>query len=346
MADKKLVKAAEDLNELFFEEGDEQRINTKLKDPKLKAAIAEACKLFDDGDAVSDATKKVIESLLSENVDLFSDKATTALNKILKIEIPEDDDEDEEEEGVEEEEDDNEIEDEEEEEDEDDEEEEPVKKGKGKKKPAPEPEDEEEDEEDEEETPKKKSSKKTSVPAKKSSKKVEVDDDEDEEEADDEEEEDDLLDQVKSAKKLNDLKALVKSEKVFKTLKSDLDEYKGFDGLKELRADMIEIIGDEDSTPKKSAKKVAAPVKKEKSAKKSSTERTEWGHAVGSQAGNIDEVLLANIGKSITCETIAKKAKVSNGRVQLHVNHLIKEKGATIVISKSDEGEKLYKVKK
>jgi len=71
------------------------------------------------------------------------------------------------------------------------------------------------------------------------------------------------------------------------------------------------------------------PKKKKATAKKSSVEKTAWGHVVGKQAGDIDTLIIE--GQSTLAE-IAEKLSIKVSRVKSHTYHLTKKKGVEISI--------------
>jgi hypothetical protein len=89
MKKEDLIKAANELNDLFFEAGDPQKINVESAEKILKSGIAKSCKLLENGDQVSDTVKKILKGLIDENI--YSDLALQQLDDVLGIKIHDDD---------------------------------------------------------------------------------------------------------------------------------------------------------------------------------------------------------------------------------------------------------------
>jgi outer membrane biosynthesis protein TonB len=99
-------------------------------------------------------------------------------------------------------------------------------------------------------------------------------------------------------------------------------------------------VKEEKAKPEKKEKK-EKPEKKEKKPKKE-FEKTELGHRVGSQAGNIDESLLANKGKKISIDDVMKDTGLSKARVRSHFYHLEKNRGLDLHIVEDKEAKTLF----
>ncbi|MFX1537626.1 MAG: hypothetical protein ACFFDI_25800 [Promethearchaeota archaeon] len=93
MKERDLIKAAEDLNDLFFEEGDKNAIDTEADIDEVKLSIATVCELLgeekdvDDSELIKDTTIDAIQFLVDEEPDLFSEKAMKKVVNILGLEI-------------------------------------------------------------------------------------------------------------------------------------------------------------------------------------------------------------------------------------------------------------------
>jgi hypothetical protein len=57
----------------------------------------------------------------------------------------------------------------------------------------------------------------------------------------------DVLEMVQSAKKLADLKVIVNEEEIFAPLREHLDDYQGLAGPRELKKEMLKLVGDENA---------------------------------------------------------------------------------------------------
>lgn len=180
---------------------------------------------------------------------------------------------------------------------------------------ADEPEDDEEDDEDEEEEDEK--------PAPKSKKKKKS---EPAPEKDEMPEEDvaELPAYVDETTKMADLKTIVEEYDEFKKLRKNLDEYKGLSGTRELKAAMQEIVG-----------KPEAKAKKKKAAKKSTVEKSRYGHRKGSFAALLDELVYNGTTEEEVIETVQtefpdKSEENIKGRFKSHVSYLGRVRGITV----------------
>jgi outer membrane biosynthesis protein TonB len=98
----------------------------------------------------------------------------------------------------------------------------------------------------------------------------------------------------------------------------------------------------DEPTPAEKPEKKAKPAKETKPKTESNRggERTELGHAVNSQAGKIDEVLLKYRGKALEVATISEESGCTPARIKSHLKHLetkgynIKIEGNTILFKK------------
>ena len=63
----------------------------------------------------------------------------------------------------------------------------------------------------------------------------------------------------------------------------------------------------------------------------SSAGKTEFGHKVGSQAGDIDELILKT-KKAMSIAEMAKALNLTEGRVDSHIKHLKRDKGVEFVV--------------
>ena len=155
---------------------------------------------------------------------------------------------------------------------------------------------------------------------------------------------------------LKELKDFVKNNKEFKAITPNLASFKTSDDLQsEIDELMVElkpattkatlskkatVIGKGKEAPVKEAKKV---IEKEKEVtKKSSGEKTKLGHKVGSQAGNIDDVLVANKAKFTSEKELVKAAKVDAARFKGHVKWLVSKENHEIK-TKDEDGTTMYR---
>jgi len=126
-------------------------------------------------------------------------------------------------------------------------------------------------------------------------------------------EDDDLVDQIKAAKKLDQLKDIAEDNKEFKSLLPDLDDYKGLNGVKDLRADMLDLLEEEDEpAPKKSKAKVKdeEPEEEEKPKRRSSEKKTSSKKRGSLTADRIEFLTpLIESGKYTKSELIEKALK-------------------------------------
>jgi len=131
----------------------------------------------------------------------------------------------------------------------------------------------------------------------------------------------DLAKLVNGTKKLKDLKALVESHDEFAPLRDSLDSYSGLHGPRRLKGDMLGCLGMGKERLEGNRPAKAAGGGKKKGGR--GGEKTPLGHTVGSQAGNIDLVLL-DTGVCLSIEQIAEKLSISKHRVKSHIVHLRK----------------------
>ena len=190
------------------------------------------------------------------------------------------------------------------------------------------------DDDEEEEKPKaKKDEKKSDKKAKdKKSSKAKDDDDED---SDDDESDDDDDEEEEKPKKGKGKKDEKKSDKkpAKKSAKDDDDDE------------------DDDEDDEKPKGKKPAKKDEKKSDKKggrgvpggpnANKPKTQWGHLVGSQAGDIDELLESGETLTKMSKKLAKKAGKDEDwakkRIESHVKHLEKDKGLTIKFSEKND---------
>lgn len=71
-----------------------------------------------------------------------------------------------------------------------------------------------------------------------------------------------LVDQVQKARKLDDLRALCESNDEFQSLQDKLDDYKGLEGTRQLKADMYKALGVEPPKPASSSSGTSGRSKK------------------------------------------------------------------------------------
>ena len=228
--DKQLKKAATELNDVM---GLTPAINVKGDVDVLTKGIKAAMKHITPEDEFSETTQEVIDEFTAKPA-----KAAAAPAAKKKAVVVEDDDDD----------------------DDDDEPEVPAKKGK--KAPVVVEDDDDDDDEPEVPAKKKKAAPAPEPPAKKKAAPVVVEDDDD----DDDDSEASLEDQIAEGS-LEELKALVKSNPIFKSLKKELPNYAK---AGKLRKDMTALLpddDDDDDEPVTKKKGAAAPAEKKEKAK-------------------------------------------------------------------------------
>lgn len=146
----------------------------------------------------------------------------------------------------------------------------------------------------------------------------------------------DVREEVEDAEKLKDLKDIAKAYDEFKEIRGKLSSYKD---AKSLKGDMLGIISEapnetqpeSDSTPEK---------KKEDKKQTLSKEKTEFGHLVSSQAGQIDLALI-NDGELCVAD-FTQKTGITKGRIKSHIKHLGEKKVKIEDFEK--EGKQYYKL--
>jgi hypothetical protein len=141
----------------------------------------------------------------------------------------------------------------------------------------------------------------------------------------------DLLSEIKNAERLRDLKDIATEYEEFKPIRGKLSSYKT---AAELKTAMLSLTGTEKQ--KDDVKEEPAPATTPAAVKKSVSEevpgKTKFGHRFGSQAGEIDEILL----KAKTAQTIseiAAKLKAPEIRIKSHITHLIKDKAVSFEVT-------------
>ena len=184
-----------------------------------------------------------------------------------------------------------------------------------------------------------------------------LDEDEDEDENDPEvevveevEEVDNLVDQIKAAGQMKDLKNTCKDLDEFKSIRGQLSKYKS---IKELREVMLEMLEDLAAEPMKTEKIEKKPVEKKEPVVKKEVEnkpvkgkigstKTEFGHRLTTQSGKIDEQFIGNVNKKIKLSTLMGNTGYGAARIKSHIAHLIKNRGININIETVNK-ELVYK---
>lgn len=180
--------------------------------------------------------------------------------------------------------------------------------------------------------------------------------DEDEEEEEDEDEEDEepaeepeevsdkeLLEQVKKAGKRKTLLQIAMGDDRFAELEEKLPKLKSKDALQGAMIKVLEGDEEEEEKPKKkkkSSKKTSSKKKKKtdkKPAPKKGKGKSEFGSSLNSQAGQIDQLIIAAKGKKINIEKIAEKVDTTKSRVKSHVHHLISKRGIELETIQEDD---------
>jgi hypothetical protein len=124
----------------------------------------------------------------------------------------------------------------------------------------------------------------------------------------------------------------------YKRIMLKLDEMKLIDETPEEAIDFweenITIFGDEvvvEDPPEEKAPAKKAPAKKAPAAKKGETEKSIYGHKLGSQGAILDDLFQ----KGTTLEDAAEAIGAKVGRVKGHLNHLQNDKGLVFDVSKA-----------
>ncbi len=164
---------------------------------------------------------------------------------------------------------------------------------------------------------------------------------------------DNLVDQIKAAGQMRELKIICKDLDEFKSIRGQLTKYKTAKDLREVMLGMLE--GEEEpevaaeSKPKvekeKKPVKKSTPVVKKEVKEKSGSNKTEFGHLQATQSGEIDEQFIGKANKKIALSTIVDNTGFTPARIKSHIAHLIKNKGIKIAITTVDK-DLVYKYTK